>query len=317
MYLGIEIGGTKLQLGVGTGQDVRLAAFEVHRVDRAAGAEGIRGQIRRIGARLAGQHRLDGVGIGFGGPVNPAAGRIVKSFHIEGWTDFALADWCAQTFQLPCRVGNDADVAGLGEALLGAGQGHSVVLYSNCGSGIGGALVIDGALYRGGHGFALEIGHLRPGLAATEPAQTVESLASGWGIAAAAARRLRSSAANDADVAELVEACHGQRDALTAADVAGAMRAGNRLAREVFREALQAYGWALAQAVTLLGPNVVVLAGGVARVGREHFLTPLQAEIDRYVMAHLRGTYEVLPAQLGDEVVVHGALALAAGSAPG
>ena len=80
-------------------------------------------------------------------------------------------------------LGNDADLAGLGEAKFGAGRGQQIVFYSNIGSGIGGSLVIDGMLYGGSRGIASELGHLRPGLQSDRAQQTVESLASGWAIA--------------------------------------------------------------------------------------------------------------------------------------
>ena len=92
------------------------------------------------------------------------SGRTIVSHQIDGWQDFPLGDWCRQTLGRPAVLGNDSDLAGLGEARFGAGRGHRIVFYSNVGSGIGGSLVVDGELYRGGRGVASEIGHLRPGL---------------------------------------------------------------------------------------------------------------------------------------------------------
>ena len=130
------------------------------------------------------------MGIGFGGPVDADTGRTILSHHVEGWSDFPLADWCRQTLGVPATIGNDSDLAGLGEARFGAGQGARIVFYSNVGTGIGGALVIGGQLHRGSCGIASELGHLRPGLQCEGPDQTLESIAAGWGIAAAAAALL-------------------------------------------------------------------------------------------------------------------------------
>jgi glucokinase len=93
--------------------------------------------------------------------------------------------------------------------------------------------------------------------------------------------------------------------------VAEAARAGNAAARSIFRRATQTYGWAIAQMITLLSPEVVVVGGGVPLAGEDLFFAPLREEVDRYVIPALRGTYRIAPAELGEEVVLHGALALA------
>src|SRR5262245_27230799 len=165
MYLGIEIGGTKLQLGVGPG-DGTLAGLWRGPVDVAAGGEGIRKQIVAAVPELLAQAgveraRLAGVGIGFGGPVDDATATVIKSHQIEGWDDFPLARWIADLVGLPAVLGNDADVAGLAEALFGAGKGLSPVFYITIGSGIGGGLIVNGEIYRGVGRGAAEIGHLR------------------------------------------------------------------------------------------------------------------------------------------------------------
>ena len=176
MYLGIEIGGTKLQLAVGPGDGSPFVDFQRAEIRLEEGAGGILRQIESVGRELIERHQPRAIGIGFGGPVDAEAGRTITSHQVEGWTDFALADWCRETFGLPAGLSNDSDAAGLAEALFGAGRGHRVVFYINVGSGIGGALVVDGRVYSGGHGIASEIGHLRPGLDADDPHATVESI---------------------------------------------------------------------------------------------------------------------------------------------
>lgn len=314
MYLGIEIGGTKLQLGVGGGKGGPLEALERADVDQAQGAKGIREQIARMAPPLVRRYGIQNVGVGFGGPVNAVAGRIIKSFQIKGWDNFPLCDWSRQTLGLPTALENDANLAGLGEARFGAGKEARVVLYSNVGSGIGGALVVSGELYVGGGGRAVaEIGHLRPGPEAEAPEQTVESLASGWGMAEQTRARLRQANEAEKEAREQLRTrCAGEIDRLTGKMVVEAAAAGNTLAVEVFGQALRTYGWALAQAVTLLAPNVIVIGGGIAQIGDTRFFAPLRAEVDRYVITPLRGTYEIVPAALGEEVVVHGAIAIAA-----
>jgi glucokinase len=314
MFLGIEIGGTKLQLAIGPGGGAPLV--ELHRLDvePADGAEGVLRQMARCGAELLKRCQVRAVGVGFGGPIDPASGTTIKSHQVDGWDRFPLVEWCRDTFGLPAALVNDSDAAGLAEARFGAGRGGRVVFYSNVGSGIGGALVIDGHLFCGGSGVASELGHLRPGLHCDTPDQTVESMASGWAIAAAA----RSRVAERPDMAvaqDLLARCDGRAPLLTTKHVAAAALAGNQLARQVFQEACEGYGWALAQMITLLAPNAVVLGGGVSLAGEEIFLTPVREAVDRFVFPPHRGTFEIRAAELGEEVVLHGAMALA-GEAP-
>src|SRR5262249_11489516 len=164
MYLGIEIGGTKLQLGLGFG-DGTLADLWRGKVDVSSGVEGIRRQIATAVRELLLQSglrhdQLVGIGIGFGGPVNDITRTIIKSHQIKGWDNFPLADWVENLLGKPAVLGNDADCAGLAEALHGAGRGLSPIFYITIGSGIGGGLIINGEIYRGCGRGAAEIGHL-------------------------------------------------------------------------------------------------------------------------------------------------------------
>lgn len=343
MFLGIEIGGTKLQLGVGAGDGSPFVAFDRHVVDPAGGAVGILSRIESATAALAQRYPIERVGIGFGGPVDSPAGRIIRSHQIEGWHDFPLAEWFERTFGLQAVLGNDCDSAGLAESRFGAGRGHRVVFYVTIGSGIGGGFIVDGEIYRG-HGIAAaEIGHLRPGLHADRPDVTVESLASGWGIAAAAQSRvadpiyhpfsslrergagarpdeLRQRLEDDEAVAEefaadLLNRAGGKLDQVTGKLVAQAATDGNQIALDVLNHACQVLGWAIAQVITLLSPDVVVVGGGVSQIGEALLFAPLRAEVERYAFPPLLRSYEILPSQLGENVVVHGALALAVGAA--
>src|SRR5437588_772078 len=195
MYIGIEIGGTKLQLGAGLGDGV-LRGLWREPVDVKAGPEGIRRQITRGIPELLAQAGIErshvrGIGIGFGGPVDDATHTVIKSHQIEGWDNFPLARWISDLTAFPAVLGNDSEVAGLAEALFGAGKGLSPIFYMNIGSGIGGVLIINGHIYCGCGRGAAEIGHLKfnlllikdPQLVYSSPPETLEQLASGWGIA--------------------------------------------------------------------------------------------------------------------------------------
>jgi glucokinase len=340
MLLGIEIGGTKLQLGVGDGRRGELVALLREEVAPGRGAAGILEQIERVGGALLERYPIRCVGIGFGGPVEAERGRVIRSHQVEGWEDFALAQWCRDTLGIPATVGNDCDLAALAEARWGAGRGRGSVLYVTVGTGVGGGFVRHGRLLGSDRPAACEIGHLRPGLLADQPDQTVESLASGWGIAAAAQARMGGEIARpigvwpttdtvrDEDelrrklaharevdrayVADLLERCHGNARRITAQMVAEAAEEGNEMARSVIAHACQVLGWAIAQAITLLAPEVVVVGGGVSLMGESAFFVPLRREVARYVFVPLRGTYTLEPAALGEAVVVQGAIRLAA-----
>src|SRR5262249_20647072 len=136
-----------------------------------------------------GQGGIHAVGIGFGGPVDEQARSAIKSHTISGWDDFPLVKWAEDTLGWPAVIGNDADVAGLAEAAIGAGRGLSPIFYITVGSGIGGGLIIDGKIYRGTGLGAAEIGHLRM-LSPGGEFLPLEQLASGWGIAQQAVNRI-------------------------------------------------------------------------------------------------------------------------------
>jgi glucokinase len=315
MFLGIEIGGTKLQLGVGEGDGV-LAGLWRGGVDVAAGPEGIRRQITTAVPELldrAGvqRSRLKGVGIGFGGPVDDATRTIIKSHQIEGWDNFPLADWIGGVVGLPAALGNDADVAGLAEALFGAGKGLSPIFYITIGSGIGGGLIVNGEIYRGCGRGAAEIGHLRfaysqntaPGIYSCSPMPvTVEEMASGFGIA----NRARWAPPGD----ELIVRCDGDVDQITAEMVAQAAQEGDLLSRELLRSAWDCLADAICHVIALLCPRRIVIGGGVSLMGDGLFV-PLRQRVAERVFKPFADCYDIVPAALGEEVVVHGALALA------
>jgi glucokinase len=297
MYLGVEIGGTKLQLGVGPG-DGTLRALLRFPVNPAAKAEHIRERIvaavpellARSGLR---REDLEAVGFGFGGPVDDPTLCVLTSHQVEGWSGFPLSAWAEQELGLPAVLGNDADVAGLAEALFGAGKGISPIFYTNVGSGIGGALIVDGEIYRGCGRGAGEIGHvwsaydLERFSTARRDWRVVEQCSSGWTISTLG---------------------HAE----SAVSVAHAALAGDALAIKVIQEARRRYAIALSHVVALLCPRRIVLGGGVALMDESLWLRPLREELAAIAFTPFADCYDIVPAALGEEVVVHGAVALAA-----
>jgi glucokinase len=321
--LGIEIGGTKLQLGIGRGRG-EIVALRRLRVDPARQAPGIRQQIVEALPALLAEARLDrgaigGVGVGFGGPVDTARGRIERSYQIEGWEDFPLADWIREDLGIPTVVvHNDADTAGLAESRLGAGRGHSPLLYMTVGSGIGGALIIDDRIYRGFGKGAGEIGHLRVPVYEDESPGTpvglmeLEQVASGWAIARAGQELFESGGVSeDTKGWDILDEAAGRGPRrITGWTVAQAASRGLPGAAAILVRAQMAVGFALAQSIALLAPRRIVIGGGVSLIGAEWF-DGIRRFVDHFVFPPFRDGFDIVPAALGEEVVVHGALALA------
>jgi glucokinase len=313
MYLGIEIGGSKLQLGIGPG-DGTLTAFERLPVDPENGGAGIRRQILDAVPHLIAS-RLRGMAYGFGGPVDDATRRVLKSHQVEGWDDFPLAEWSEANLGLPCVLGNDCDVAGLAEALFGAGKGLSPVFYITVGSGIGGGLIIDGEIYRGCGKGAAEIGHLRlDGLhvSAAGGAMVVEGpleeYASGWALQHAADHLIWQGEGRDSLLLQMVQ---GQSQFITAQHIGDAASRGDGFAKRVLHQGLRHLARGICHVIALLCPRRIVIGGGVSLMGDEAFFQPLRELVAEQVFAPFAGCYDIVPAALGEEVVVHGALALA------
>jgi glucokinase len=301
MLLGIEIGGTKLQLGLGDG-DGKLAGLWRGCIEPARGPEGIRQQIVEAVPRLLhdaniAANALAAVGVGFGGPVDDAGQVVIKSHQIDGWDNFPLANWIGNFLGLPAFLTNDSDAAGLAEALCGAGKGLSPIYYMNIGSGIGGGFVIDGEVYRGTGRGAAETGHLRIAQWTKDGLtfETLEALASGWAIE----RRARAALQNQSDI---------DSANLPVAQIGKLAQAGNRQAMAILEPALDALAEALCHVVALLCPRRIVIGGGVAGLGEEILFAPLRERVKRRVFAPFSDCFDIVPAGLGEEVVVHGAL---------
>jgi glucokinase len=293
MFLGVEIGGTKLQVGVGRG-DGTIVQLWRGAVDRAAGADGICRQVAAAVPRVLAEANLGttdirGVGIGFGGPIDDATRGVLRSHQVEGWDGFPLADWAEKTLGCPCAIGNDADVAGLGEALFGAGKGLSPIFYMTIGSGIGGGLIIDRKIYRGAGKGAAEVGHLR--MVQAEGPIKLEALCSGWGLEVAAAEKFGSNT--------------------SCADLADRARNGDFEVSRLLEERWTILAEAICHVIALLCPRRIIIGGGVSFMGDDVFFEPLRKKISKRVFKPFADCYEIVPTALGEEVVVHGALALA------
>jgi glucokinase len=298
-YVGIEIGGTKLQLVLGNeaGKILQRRKLEVN---AASGAEGIRGQIRQALPELTRLSPVQAIGVGFGGPVDWRTGKICRSHQIEGWSEFDLRSWLGQVAGVPVVVDNDANVAALGEATHGAGLGFNPVFYITLGSGVGGGLALDGQIYHGATPGESEIGHVRLDRQGT----IVEARCSGWAVDG----RIRQSI-SQAPKGLLARLAGGLKGG-EAKFLAAAIGQRDPAAQQILLETAEDLGFALSHVVHLFHPQIIVLGGGLSGVG-EPLRAAVAGALPRFTMEAFSPGPQVALAALGEDAVPTGALTLA------
>ena len=298
-YLGIEIGGTKLQLLLAEAEGKILERRKLM-VEPAEGGPGIRRQIERALPELIHHARPSATGVGFGGPVDWQSGKICRSHQVEGWSEFDLASWLRPLTGNPVFVDNDANVAALGEAIHGAGKGLDPVFYVTLGSGVGGGLILRRQVYHGAVPGEAEIGHVRLNRNGT----TVESRCSGWAIDA----RIRDAIANDpAGVLARLAATEsvGQARFLPAA-----LQQQDPTAQRILHELTEDLAFGLSHVVHLFHPQVIVLGGGLSKLG-EPLRSGVQRALKTYVMDAFAPGPAISLAGLSEDAVPIGAVELA------
>jgi glucokinase len=225
-----------------------------------------------------------------------------------GWRNVPLKERLEQELDgLRVEVDKDTNAAALAEARLGAGREFRHFLYVTAGTGIGGGLILDGALYRGATGGAGDIGHVvvDPGgpLCGCGGHGCVEVFSSGAGMV----NRAREMLADGAQAASSSMAVAG----LTTETIFGSAEEGDAVAAQVVETAGRALGLALADYVNLNNPEAIVLGGGVVRAGRV-YTDPVERELRRRALPALGEVVELVPPGLGDDVGVVGAALLLA-----
>lgn len=250
------------------------------------------------------------IGVSFGGPVRASEGLVVLSHHVAGWENVLLCEQLEREFQTRVVMDNDANVAALGETKFGAGRGCASVFYITVSTGVGGGWILNGEIYRGANELAGEIGHVvmdpngPPCVCGRRGC--VEQLACGPAIARTARAQLEKNPARGEILRGLLENDLAQ---VTARRVNQAARAGDELAREVMDDAARALGFALGNVICLMNPQRIILGGGVSNAGEQYFET-VRAAARANVMPELREAVDIVPAALGDDAPLWGALAL-------
>lgn len=311
-YLGIDVGGTNIKAALVSNEGAVVDFRSMSWSGRAAtDAVGVISGLKINLTNTNEDHEVVACGVGSAGLVDASVGVVRLSPNLPEWHDVELRRMVAEAIGLPTCIGNDANAAAYGEFVAGAARGATNAVVLTLGTGIGGGLILDGKLYRGG-GFAGEVGHMtidRDG----DPCPCgskgcLERLAN----AEAVVRNVRGLLDGGR---KSVLVTTGVARALTAEKVGAAAAAGDAVAMEALEETGRALGAGLANLVLVLDPDVIVIGGGVAAAG-ESLLAPARAEMALRCYCSGAALPPVVPAELGSTAGVVGAALLARDELP-
>jgi glucokinase len=303
-YVGVELCAASARAAL-----VTLDGRVVSRRESAFEPSDIASQIARIvsGLRDDSGARVGGVGIGVPGLVNPRTGRVVISSDLPSVVREDLRSALSDAAGLPVTLDNDANAGALGEYTVGAGRGSRNMFYVTIGTGIGGALVLDGKLWRGASGFAGEFGHITIDPEGVEctcgNVGCLETVASAPNIVRRTHERLMRDSTSS--LSRL-----GLNKNFTAADIAHEAKNGDDFAALMMARTGRYIGTAIAAVINLLNTERIVLGGGVMDAG-DLILEPVTAEARRRSFQPNFESTEIVTATLGPDAVPIGAALLA------
>nr|WP_295972697.1 ROK family glucokinase [uncultured Bacillus sp.] len=250
---------------------------------------------------------IAGIGLGAPGPVQAEKGYFYEIPNLE-WPDrYPAKSLLEQASGLPVRINNDANCAALGEMWRGAGMGASHLVCVTLGTGIGGGVIINGAILQGSRGAAGEIGHVTS--VAENGARCncgktgcLETVASATGIVRLATERVEARRDSSNKLTSLLK----ETGVLTAKGIFDLARTGDRTAMEVVEEAAHYLGIALANIANTLNPEKIIIGGGVSNA-RDLLYDPVKRIYDKHVFPFSASATEITLAQLGNDAGVIGA----------
>jgi glucokinase len=303
--VGIDLGGSKLRGGLLSGEGELLGRLEVQ-TEAWKGAPGVLANLKRVISRLLDSTdpaRVAGIGIAAAGQIHPVTQAVVFAPNLQ-WDDVPLRDEIESAFGLPTYVENDVRAAAWGEYRFGVGRGTKSLIAVFVGTGVGSGAVMDGLLLKGASNVAGELGHTQivpDGIPCVCGQRgCVEAYASGQGF-----MRRVETALVDGTATCLKDDTGGDAGRVTAALVARAAAAGDEFARRIWGDAERYLGSAIANYVTLLNPELLVLGGGIMTA-----VPALIGAIDRQVRAHatlMSRDLRIARASLGDSSAIFGA----------
>lgn len=302
IYIVSDIGGTQLRVAAFNTADLTLV--ESKKIPTQG--EGLTPTQRLINLiqEICVGHTIHSIAIAAPGYLDPEKGIIYEAPNIPGWINLPLRQQLYDVFNVPVYLGNDANMAALGEWKFGAGIRHSNLLYLTISTGIGSGVIIDNHLLLGQNGLAAEFGHVTidpngPLCGCGHPGH-VEAFASGTAITKYVREQL----------------AHGRESILKITDnpigkdISQAAQQGDPLAMEAFQRAGKYLGIAIANFLHMLNPSIVILGGGVTQAW-DLLTKPMLAEIEKSILSpqYLKKLI-ITQAKLGDDVGLKGALAL-------
>lgn len=237
--------------------------------------------------------RIIGAGVGAAGVIDAASGTVLSATDaITDWSGTRIADALGQALNLPVAVDNDVNAHAAGEAWLGAGQGCRSVLMTTVGTGVGGAVILDGQPVHGAHHVGGEIGHA--------PARGAEHLPCGCGR-----RGHLEAIASGPGLLRHYHSMGGDRAVADTREVFKRARVADTVALRAVREAASALGTCLAGLIMLMDPDVVVVGGGLAEAG-QLWWRPMESAL-RCELIDIVASVPVKPAELGGKAALVGA----------
>lgn len=245
------------------------------------------------------------IGLAVPGPTNPYQGIIYTAPNIPGWDNLPLVGLLQEKFNVPVFLGNDANLAALGEWQFGVGRGHHHLLYLTISTGIGGGVILDDRLLLGMHGLATELGHITlvpdGPLCGCGKRGHLEAFSSGTAIARWVEQELAAGKPSTLP----------SNQKLSAREISAAAQQGDALAKAAFHRAGTYLGIALANYLHAFNPSIIIFGGGVSRSG-ELLFAPMRAVLREQVISpQYLADLTITTAALGDESGLMGALALA------
>ena len=307
--IAIDLGGTKIIAAavLSTGEIIS------RKYSLTLADEGPRPIINRLSSAVAeiiAQAKLKtsdvaGIGIAAAGIIDTKEGIVTTSPNLPGWRDVPLRDIIAERLGLITYLINDASAAALGEHRFGAGRGVDNLIYLTVSTGIGGGIIIDGELYLGADGCAGEIGHM---IIETHGPQCncgkfgcLEALASGSAMTKESVRRL-----NQGEKSSIIRLVDGRLESITAETVSLAARKGDSLACDIVARAATYLGIGLANLVNIFNPELIVIGGGVSKMGNM-LLAPARKAIREIAFKLPARTARIVRARLGSNAGIIGA----------
>lgn len=308
VYVGIDVGGTTIKIGLCNSQGELLQTYEGP-TGTEEGSEVVLENIAIYARKVVelspySWEQVAGCGVGFPGFMDIPNG-IVKFAANLRWENVHARDILAEKLQKPIQINNDANIAALGEAWAGAGKDVRNLVMFTLGTGVGGGIIIDGRIYEGYNGMAGELGHIQivPDLEAIGCGcgQTgcLETVSSATGII-----RMAADAIERKEKTSL--ALHEQ---ITAKDVLDAAREGDEVAIRIVKRAAYYLGRTMAMLAVVLNPERYVIGGGVSKAG-DILFDPIREVFAKYAPPNMQEGVDIIPAVLGNDAGVVGAAGL-------